>query len=506
MKAMVSVEQSFAFGRYRLFVRRRELFADDAAVPVGSRAFDILAVLVEAGGNIVSKDEIMRRVWGNILVEENTLQSQVHALRRALGPDRGLVANVSGRGYRIAINVRMLDGDNADGPSPDRKDIDRGAEEGTVNAGHTLTNVRAPVSPLIDRSRELEMMLSLIQARRLVTITGIGGIGKTRLAMEVGRASALRFPDGVWLADLAQVRESDLLGATVITSTGLRPQSSDITPEDVAAALASKRVLLILDTCEHLGDVVGSFAQRLVQGAPYLNVLATSRQPLGAEGEQVYQIPPLGTPDGLVPRADEVLRCAAAQLFEARIKELDPEFCVTDGNAGSVTRICRRLDGIPLAIELAAPRVAALGPETIANRLDQLFELLSRGRATAPKRHHTLRATLDWSYEPLPEDERAIFRRLAVFSGGFSLEAVCAVVNDATCSESNVVDRLDRLIAKSLVIIDQRDVPRRFRLLHPVADYAMEKLTECGEVQELRRRHAQFYLKAVSGAARGRWG
>jgi len=493
---MAPVERSFAFGRYRLFVRTRQLFAGDAAVHIGSRAFDILAVLVEAGGNIVSKNEIMRRVWGNIVVEENTLQSQVHALRRALGPDRGLVANVSGRGYRIAINIRVLAGDKADRLGPDQKDIDRSAEVCAVNERRTLTNVGASVSPLIGRSHELELTLRLIQARRLVTVTGIGGIGKTRLAMEIGRASVLRFADGVWLADLAQVREPDLLGATVLTCMGLHPQSSDITPEHVAAALASKRALLILDTCERLGEIVGSFAQCLLQGAPYLNVLATSRQPLGAEGEQVYQIPPLKTPDDPVDRADEVLRYDAAQLFEARVKELDPQFRVTDGNADSVARICRRLDGIPLAIELAAPRVAALGPETIACRLDQLFQLLSRGRAAAHPRHQTLRATLDWSYKLLPEDERAMFGRLAVFSGGFSLEAVCAVVSDATCSESDVVDRLDRLIAKSLVVIDQREVPRRFRLLHPVADYAMEKLTEYGQVQELRRRHAEFYLKA----------
>jgi predicted ATPase/DNA-binding winged helix-turn-helix (wHTH) protein len=480
-----------AFGRFRVLTRRRELLENGTPVELGSRAFDVLMALIGGRGALVTKEELMDRVWPNLIVEENTLQSQIYALRKALGNDRNMVMTVPGRGYRFTGEIESLDSDQAAiSPSPVQESSHFvSSEQGLVRK---LTNLSAALSPLVGRGAEISELSSFISSHRLVTLTGAGGIGKTRLAIETARSLLPQFPDGVWVIELAPVPNPELISAAIAAAVGLPLASTASSISGIAIALSAKHLLLVFDNCEHLLDALAYPIEELLRTAAHLTILATSREPLRVEAEHVYEVPPLAVPPERVAAIEEIRNYGAVQLFCLRAEAASRRFSLDDRGFEAVAAICRRLDGIPLAIELAAGRAAALDVTAMATRLDELFDLLSGGRRTSFARHRTLRATLDWSYGLLAEDERVVLRRLSTFSGGFTLDAACAVTGDSE-SPSLVIDRVATLVAKSLITADRDGKQRRYRLLETTRAYALERLKQSGEIEVLRRRHAGYY-------------
>jgi predicted ATPase/DNA-binding winged helix-turn-helix (wHTH) protein len=486
------------FGQCQLFTNRRELIVDGVPVPLGNRAFDVLQMLVAAGGNLVTKDEILSRVWRGIVVEENTLQVQITRVRRALGHDRGFLKTVSRRGYRFVAEFRRADE----------------VREGTAQVAATIealdherekrTNLPAVTSLLLDRGAELFEVVRLTAAHRLVTLTGAGGIGKTRLAVEAARHLQSQFPDGAWLVELGPLTDPDLVWVTVATELGLTLPVGASPDDAVTHLLGTKHLLIVLDNCEHVIEAAASVAERLVRGTPTVRVLTTSRESLRAEGEQVYQVPCLNVPPKETEDPNEVLRHGAVQLFVARARAAEPQFPTDPRVTAAIAEVCRRLDGIPLAIEFAAARAATLGVKELAARLDDLFRLLTGGRRTALPRHQTLRATLDWSYELLPEAERTVLRRLAVLPGPFMLEAACALAADGDIAASDVIDSISNLVSKSMIAATLSGALVRYRLLETTRAYALEKLIASGEFDAAARRHAEHY-RAVFQRAASEW-
>ncbi|MGH8301465.1 MAG: ATP-binding protein [Steroidobacteraceae bacterium] len=483
------------FGRFRLFTRQRELRLGEATVALGSRAFDVLLILVEAEGELVTKEELLARVWPGAVVEESNIQVQVSALRKALGEDRNLILTVPLRGYRFTGAVRALD---AEGRA-------LGQESKEPEAPRQVpTNLPSPVSDFIGRETELRELRELLRHSRLVTLVGTGGIGKTRLGLEAARAMLEEFPDGVWLAELAPLTDPDLAASVINTALGLQSGAGRWTPERLAAALRGRRLLLVLDNCEHLIAAAAREAEALLRAVPGACILATSQEPLGLDGECTYRLSPLEFPAEETAELAAALRHDAVQLFVARARAADPHFSLNERNAATVATICRRLDGIPLAIELAAARAAALGIEGLARRLDLRFHVLTGGRRTALPRHQTLRATLDWSHRLLAEPDRIVLRRLAVFAGSFSLEAAASVVADSALPEWEVIGRIAELVDKSLVVADCAGPVRRYRLLETTHAYAMEKLADSGEFGSLARLHALHFRDHMRSAL-GLW-
>jgi predicted ATPase len=361
--------------------------------------------------------------------------------------------------------------------------------------GPPPTNLAAPTSELIGRATALAEVTELLGRHRLVTLIGAGGIGKTRLALEVGRRQLPGRADGVWIAELAPLSDPGLVPVTVAVALGLALPAGAESPERVAAAVGAKRLLLVLDNCEHVIEAAARLAETLVRATPYARVVATSREPLRAPGEYVYRVLPLQVPAEGAEDREDPLEVAAVQLFVARAQAqaMDHRFSLDARGRVVAGAVCRRLDGIPLAIELAAARTTTLGVDGLAAHLDDRFRLLTGGHRTALPRHQTLRATLDWSYELLPAIERTVLHRLAVFAGGFTLEAASAVATADHLGEPEVVDGITNLVAKSLVSMDLEGPGTRYRLLETTRAYALEKLTEGGERDRVARRHAEYY-------------
>ena len=353
-------------------------------------------------------------------------------------------------------------------------------------------NVPEQVSELIGRDVEVEEILGLTAAHRLVTLTGAGGVGKTRLGFEVAPHLLPKFADGVWVIELAPLSDPDLVPATVATALGLDLAGGAASPERVANALASKQLLLMLDNCEHLIGAAAIMAEALFRANPAARVMATSREPLRAEGECLYRVPPLAIPTQGSQDAEDLLQYGAVRLFVARARAAEPQFSPDGHDAAAIAAICRHLDGIPLAIELAAARMNALGVEELAARLDDCFHLLTGGRRTALPRHQTLRATLDWSYQLLPEIERVVLRRLAIFAGGFTLQAASTIAATDELAGSDIVDCVANLVAKSLVAADLGGATGWYRLLETTRAYALEILGQSGEFEQVARRHAEY--------------
>src|SRR5262245_13324586 len=460
------------FGRFKVVPHRRELIVDGAPIALGNRAFDALLALIEADGAVLDKDELLCRIWPDRVVEENNLQAQISALRKAFGVDRGLIRTVAGRGYQFTGEIRAA----ADRP--------RSAP---------ASNLPEPVSELIGRDASMRDVLDLVTSHRLVTLTGAGGIGKTRLALEVGRRLLPRFADGVGLAELAPLTDPQLVPGTVASALRLTPGSGTFSAHGVAAALRDRQVLVLLDNCEHLVEAAAHMAEALLRAGPGACVVATSREPLRAAGESVYRVPSLDVPDPLTVNAEDVLLYGAVQLFVARAKAADPRLVLDRRAAPAAVAICRRLDGLPLAIELAAARTAAFGVDGVASRLDDRFRLLTGGSRTALPRQHTLRATLDWSHDLLAEPERVLFRRLAVMAGSFALPAAAWIAAGPELDEADVVEGVANLVAKSLIAADLGGAVASYRLLETTRAYAGEKLAESGEVAHLTRRHAEYH-------------
>jgi predicted ATPase/DNA-binding winged helix-turn-helix (wHTH) protein len=479
MNSTPNMPESIDFGSFRILPYRRELLSNGEPLKIGGRAFELLMVLIERPGAVVGKDELMARVWPGRVVGETNLQTQILALRDVLEPERDLIRTVCGRGYQFTGHIDSAwVASNCHAPQSVSMAID---------AVPPPTNLPQPVSELIGRGDEIAALLDLVRAGRLVTLTGPGGIGKTRLALTVARELLRQFPEGVWLVELSPLADPDLVPATVAAAIGLELGADEISAQRVAQVLGGRRLLVILDTCEHVLDAAAAMAEALLRTSAQGAVIATSREPLRTEGERLYPVPPLAVPD---ESAQDPRDYDAVRLFVDRVRAAEP--CPGHYSATTIAAICRRLDGIPLAIEMAAARVTALGVEELAARLDDRFRLLTKGRRTALPRHQTLRATLDWSYDLLTETEQALLRRLAAFAGAFTLDAAAAVAN-VEAGSIDILDHLSSLIAKSLVAAEVGDSLPRYALLDTTRAYALEKLDESGERARLSCRHVAYY-------------
>ncbi len=328
---------------------------------------------------------------------------------------------------------------------------------------------------------------------RLLTLTGTGGTGKTRLALQVAADLLTEFPDGVWLVELAPLADPALIPQAIASALGVREQPGRPLLDSVVDSLRAKNSLLILDNCEHLIDQAAQIANTLLRAAPGLKILATSREGLGIDGETSYRVPSLSLPKPRAKTVEDLVQCESAQLFLMRAAAVQPRFQVTEQNAPSVAQIVRRLDGIPLAIELAAARCKLFSPEQIAARLDDHFRLLTGGSRTALPRQQTLRALIDWSYDLLSKDECTLLRRLAVFVGGCTYDAVEVVAGEGL----DVLEVLEHLVDKSLVIVEEQETTTRYRLLEMIRQYGRDKLFESGEGEAVRNRHLDYYTNVV---------
>ena len=504
MDAASEAPAGIAFGRFLLLPQRRELLADGRPVKLGGRAFDVLMALIEAHGAVVSKNALMARVWPDRIVEENNLQWQISALRAAFGADRNLIRTVSGRGYQFTAEIDTVYGSpEADAgtaiaaATPDHR---AARPDGGIPGELPPTNLPEPISELVGRDDVLGEILSLAATHRLVTLTGAGGIGKTRLALAAARRLLPQFADGVWLAEFSPIADPGLVPVTVAAAIGLDLGGGVVTAQRVSQALAGRRLVLVLDTCEHVIGAAAALGEAVLRAGATLHLLATSREPLRAEGEWVYPVPPLAVPAEDAEDRDDLLRYGGVRLFVERLRAAEPHFAPDRRGAAMIAAICRRLDGMPLAIELAAARAAVLGVEEVAAHLDDRFRILTGGRRTALPRHQTLRATLDWSYELLSEPERVTLRRLAAFAGVFRLEAASAVIASSEIAPAEIVDGIANLVAKSLVTGVAGSTGARYRLLDTMRAYGLEKLAESGEREWLARRHAEYYRRLFERA------
>lgn len=478
-------EGAVLFGDYRLVPSERALLFRGHPVRLSGRAFDLLLALVDQAGAVVGKDELIARVWPRTFVEEGNLRVHIGALRKALGGDaHSYVENVVGRGYSFVAPVRHV-------PHPET------APEQAPSPAQ-LPAVRARV---IGRDEVLDWLTTQLPEHRLVTIVGPGGMGKTTIAGAVANRLVQTFSGHVDFADLAPLTDARLLPSAIALSLG-RPAGSNESLDTLIGALKDRHGLLVLDSCEHLIDAVAGLAERILRETSGIYILATSREPLRAEGEWVHRLQPLAVPasaeEGL--SLDQLTACPAVQLFVERATAALGSFVLDAGNAGAVADICRRLDGIPLAIELAAGRAEFFGVQGLAARLEDCFAVLTRGRRTALPRHQTLRATLDWSFDMLSPEDQGMLCRLSIFRGSFTLDAAAEVAHAGAIERGDVFESIANLAAKSLVGVDSGNELVHYRLLDTTRAYAMEKLRAGSEARRVARRYARYYCALMASA------
>jgi predicted ATPase/DNA-binding winged helix-turn-helix (wHTH) protein len=491
VKALLPLHGIYEFGQIEVDLALRQLRVAGAPIPIGGRAFELLEVLVLAAGELVTKENLTERVWPGATVEDNALQFHISRIRRALGPDRSILKTISGRGYRLLGAWTISQGTlpvaetEAGGPA-------------TTSVGAVANNLPTAGTNMIGRAENLQELRDLLSAHRVITLTGPGGIGKSKLALETAR-QMLRQTDGeAWLVELASLSDPDLVALTVASAIGLRPGSVDVSPEVVARVIGRKKLLLVLDNCEHIINAAAEFAETIIRQCSHVTILATSREILRIDGEFVYRVPPLDVPDHR-DTPGNILSASAVQLFVARTTAMHSGFLPNEMNLPEIAGICQRLDGIPLAIEFAAARAAMLGVSEVALHLDNRFGLLTAGRRTALTRHQTLRAALDWSYDLLTDSEQCLLRHSSVFPAGFTSEAAVAVMRD-TGYEITVIDGITNLVGKSLVAFDGMTPGGRWRLLETIRAYALEKLQESGEAERALRRHAEYFRDLLKPA------
>ena len=457
---------------------------------VDAKAMDVLVALADAAPGVLSASDLLDRVWSNVVVGDNVVHQAIAHLRSALG-DRAreptFIEHVPRRGYRLIAPIERLapTTPSDDAPSEPRH------------------NLPAPLNEFVGRADEIARVRELLDAHRLVTITGVGGAGKTRLALELAAAATRTFPDGVWFVELGSITDASRIGPTIAATlhvAEVRGKSAEPTLFD---ALRGKRLLLLLDNCEHLIDACARTVAALLKNAPRLAVLATSREALGIAGEHAWRIASLAVPDAdRAPLLDELGAVESVHLLVQRAREVQPDFAVTADNASAIAQICQRLDGIPLAIELAAARLRAMSPEQICARLDDRFRLLTGGNRTAVPRQQTLTATFDWSHALLDANEQVLLRRLGVFSGSWSLDAAEAVAAFAPLTTPDVVDLVVRLLDKSWLHIGGGAGDRRYRMLETVKQYANARLVDTGEAATVRDRHRDYFIAFAQRSAR----
>lgn len=486
--APVTHHSALSFGPFLLLARQHVLLRNGEPVTLGSRALYLLIALATRAGELLEKSELISFAWPKVVVEECNLRAQIVALRRALGDDGNFsyIVTVPGRGYRFVAPVT----------------VQAGGEEAMPVA---FTRVEEPFVPMasgevIGRDDLVASLADQVLSQRFVTITGPGGIGKTTVAMAVAHHLATESELGTCFVDLAPATSGQWVAGMLASALGVQTVSDDPL-HSVAAALVERRLLLVLDNCEHVLPAIADAAEILLRSAPHCYVLTTSREPLRAEGERVHALAPLQVPDADASlTASQALAWSGVRLFVERVRALDPDFVFNDVDVPAVSAICRKLDSNALAIEIAAARVRTFGIPDLVGLLDGSFRLQMTGRRTALARHRTLSATLDWTYAMLSEDEQAMLRQLAVFTGSFTLDAVKAMTASSRLDVRNALPLLESLMDKSLLIAGESQLLKRYRLLETTRAYALEKLAEHGETNDTSLRHARYALGVLQEA------
>lgn len=487
-----SPPRSYAFGPFVLVPERQLLLSGGSRVRIGGRALDLLTALVEQPGEIVSKRQLMARAWPKAVVDEGNLKVNMAALRRVLGDQAGAaqyVATVTGRGYRFVAPVRT-----EALPDPLLPPSEAGVR------GHNNHNLPTGVTRIFGRSDAIDAIRRDLQRSRLVSIIGPGGIGKTTVAVSVAERALGMFKDGVWLIDLALLRDPDLVPNVIATAIGVQIHTAN-TMAALCGFVRDREMLLVLDSCEHLIDAAASCAEQVLAAAGGVKLLVTSREPLLVPGERVRRLTGLGIPPSAPQlNAETALTYPAIQLFVDRATDRLESFTLSDADAPMVADICRNLDGLALAIEFAATRVDAFGVSGLLKQLDHRFSLLV-GRRAGPERHRTLMATLDWSYCLLSEKEAELLRAVSVFAGVFDVGGASAV---STLDTSEAAIVLAQLSAKSLLTLDLDADGAAYRLLETTRTYCHERLRVASEDEMVRQRHAEHVCKVLERAA-GEW-
>ena len=471
-----------SFGPFRLHVTERLLEKNGVPVEIGSRALDILVTLLEQAPEVVSKHDLNRRAWGRLIVDEGSIRAQIARLRKRL--DDGVsavsyIANIPGRGYCFTGAVAWS------------------VSEATARKA-PMAALHLPRGPLlmVGRDDAVRELTARLKKQRFVSIVGPGGIGKTTVALALAHRMLGEFQGAIHFLDLGALEDPRLLASMLASQLGVVAVSDQPLPA-ILTFLREQRMLLVFDSCEHVIGAVAALTENIFRDAPDVHILTTSREALRAEGEQVHHLPPLECPpDYAEPlTAVQALSFPAVELFVKQVANSVHPFELTDADAPIVAEICRRLDGIALALELAASRVGAHGVRGVASLLDKHFRLLWRGRRTALPRHQTLSATLDWSYNLLSGTEQLVFRRLAIFVGGFSLAAALQVASEGL-DPAELTETVATLVDKSLVTSDGGSAAR-YRLLETTRAYAWQKLSESGEDQKIARRHCEQLTEAL---------
>ncbi|MCY1666463.1 ATP-binding protein [Rhizobium sp. SL86] len=458
----------------------RALYQDGERLKVGARALEILLVLAEEPGRLVSKDELMERVWPSQHVDEAALRVHLSALRRLLtsDDDHRLIVNESGRGYRLVPPAIT---------EPQGRNLPLDLQ----------SLLPAPVTSVIGREDLIDRCVELTYGCRLVSLCGTGGIGKTTIALVAAhRISAERSMRAVFL-NLSSITDSSCIRAALAAQMGLIP--AEMQENSVLSAVGSEPLLLVLDNCEHVIDAAAAFAEELLGLWPRLIMLTTSREPLRASGEWVLRVPPLDLPAEGSDMPEDAGLSPAVQLFMQRAGAVRADFCQSEDDFRHIVHICRRLDGIPLAIEMAATRLSAYSLQELDRLLVDRFSALITGRRTALPRHRTLLATLDWSYGLLTEAERDVFRRVSIFRSVFSMDAAISIAQHERLSDCDVMEALSSLVAKSLVLAERRGDETRYRMLETIRSYAARHLKADGAFNESSRNHAYHVLTCAGG-------
>lgn len=469
-----------SFGPFRLAASERLLTRDGVALELGGRALDVLIALVSRANTVISKRELMAEAWPGVIVSDGSLRFQITMLRQALGDGvdgARYISNVVNRGYCFVAEVTRH------GASPD--------DATPAAASAVEPSLPAQATELVGRADDLAAVAAQLAQSRFVTLVGAGGVGKTSVAVQTGHDLLERFGGAVVFIDLAALSDAALVPTAIASMLRLSVRSADPVPS-VIAYLRDKQVLLILDNCEHVIDAAAVLAERIAQAAPGVHILATSREPLHAQAERVYRLAPLASPpDQPGLSAQAVLAYPAVRLFVDRAGASGARLDLDDADAPVVAGICRKLDGLALAIELAARRVATYGLHQTAALLDERLTLAWRGQRTAQPRHQTLQATLDWSYELLDEAERQVLCRLAVFVGDFTLDAARQVACGGELAQPQVVTAIASLAEKSLLAVHRHGALTQYRLLESTRAYALEKAG--GQIADASRRHALYF-------------